>query len=671
MFDQKSYVCRFLTALFLVVAAAAPASAAYPHRVPAVIGSRILIRAHEVVTRDQFPQVRPNVSILGKVTSLPGGFGSVLAITYAPDLHMFYVLATGSTEELLFQMTPQGAAMQMAFFEANSIPGIVYSKSAKKLFITDDQHFAIQQIDPTTGQMLLLAGGSQGTSDGKGSAASFQQPQGIDVDPSSGTLYVSDYDRVRQIATDGTVTTLTAPSSIGPYFQFGQGDEGLAFDTDLRQLYVSDPVNDVIRTVTLTGTVTTLTGQCLPGQFGGCQFLQRDGGLQAALWASPTGIVYNSPDHSIYVADARNNQIRRIQSGTVTTLAGNGQSGGTDGAGIVASLAVPDALIMNPKNTDLYFGQLGGGPIRTVTTQGAPPPPPKHGTFLYDPPSLGSAPAGVTVTPDGSVWFTESGSNKIGQLTTSQTFKEYPLPTGFVQPTRITVGADGNLWFGDATGTYPEFAPSIGRITPSGVVTQFAVPNVGLVNAMTLGQDGNVWFVLQGGGVGLVTPAGVIELFAATPSVGVSYGFDGDLWTVGNSAGVFVARYATDGTQLSDVLYPNEPTPVAIHRGKSNQMWIGQTDALGELKGKTLIEYALPAPCPGCRTRFVNDFAVDAGGAFWLPEGIGYLARFTTAGAITDYIVAAPRARPAGVAIGPDGTIWFADPGADRIGRWF
>lgn len=80
----------------------------------------------------------------------------------------------------------------------------------------------------------------------------------------------------------------------------------------------------------------------------------------------------------------------------------------------------------------------------------------------YSVPNANSYPYGITVGPDGALWFSQVFS--IGRITTAGAITEYNTPggttTGF-----ITVGPDGALWF---TGTY---ANNIGRITTAGVFT--------------------------------------------------------------------------------------------------------------------------------------------------------------------------------------------------------
>src|SRR5215470_7292493 len=81
------------------------------------------------------------------------------------------------------------------------------------------------------------------------------------------------------------------------------------------------------------------------------------------------------------------------------------------------------------------------------------------------------------------------------------TITEFPLPpltTGaHIGAAGITAGADGNVWFTDPAQS------EVGRISPSGQVTEFATPG-NPAGAITAGLDGNIWFVgnFVGGKVG-------------------------------------------------------------------------------------------------------------------------------------------------------------------------
>src|ERR1700674_4539671 len=70
------------------------------------------------------------------------------------------------------------------------------------------------------------------------------------------------------------------------------------------------------------------------------------------------------------------------------------------------------------------------------------------------------------------------------------TFTVYSLPNDDVFLFFIAPGPDGNIWFSsqgmDGSG-------KVGRITPLGVITEFATPGVGAPGGITAGPDGNLW----------------------------------------------------------------------------------------------------------------------------------------------------------------------------------
>jgi virginiamycin B lyase len=95
---------------------------------------------------------------------------------------------------------------------------------------------------------------------------------------------------------------------------------------------------------------------------------------------------------------------------------------------------------------------------------------------------------GIAPGPDGALWFTDSCNSEIGRITTSGVVTEYPTPThGY--PALITGGPDGALWFTDFDNN------TIGRITTTGVITEYPVPTpYAYPNSPAIGPDGNIWF---------------------------------------------------------------------------------------------------------------------------------------------------------------------------------
>ena len=61
--------------------------------------------------------------------------------------------------------------------------------------------------------------------------------------------------------------------------------------------------------------------------------------------------------------------------------------------------------------------------------------------------------------PDGNLWFTEFIANKIGRITPTGTITEFNVPTSSSDPIGITAGPDGNLWFTERSGN------KLGRVT--------------------------------------------------------------------------------------------------------------------------------------------------------------------------------------------------------------
>src|SRR5436853_1638703 len=73
--------------------------------------------------------------------------------------------------------------------------------------------------------------------------------------------------------------------------------------------------------------------------------------------------------------------------------------------------------------------------------------------------------AAITSGPGGNLWFTDPGIHSIGRITPGGTITKFALAAGS-SPSHITAGPDGNLWFTD------NVLNEIGRITPAGVITE-------------------------------------------------------------------------------------------------------------------------------------------------------------------------------------------------------
>jgi streptogramin lyase len=144
------------------------------------------------------------------------------------------------------------------------------------------------------------------------------------------------------------------------------------------------------------------------------------------------------------------------------------------------------------------------------------------------PGDITDAALGITVGPDGNLWYGRL-RGRIGRVTTSGVFTEFPVPgdsgggSHFVG--EITNGPDGALWFVEAVGG------RIGRVTTAGAFTMFSVPGANQLSDIVAGPDGNVWFTDRAANfVGSITPQGAIETIQIGGADQIAVGADGNLW---------------------------------------------------------------------------------------------------------------------------------------------
>ena len=228
----------------------------------------------------------------------------------------------------------------------------------------------------------------------------------------------------------------------------------------------------------------------------------------------------------------------------------------------------------------------------------------------------------IAAGPDGNLWFTEGGANKIGRITPAGVITEFPVPadTG----PGIVAGPDGNLWFVEQNGN------RIGRITPEGFVTEFPVPtSASAPSGIAAGPDGNLWFTeLQGQNIGRITPAGVITEFPVPgPGVGPSHN----------------RRSRRKHVVHQAIGQPDWPDHTGRH-----------CHAVPGAAGQHRRHRRRPR-----WKRVVHEVGADN------------IGRITPAGVITEFPVPSVDSGPATIAAGPDGNMWFTEflPLGNRIGR--
>lgn len=234
------------------------------------------------------------------------------------------------------------------------------------VYVADSDNHRIRKITPAGDVTTLSGSGVAGHDDGIGTSASFSSPRGIAVG-GDGNIYVADTmnHAIRKITPTGSVSTLAGSLASGSADGAGAAASfrfpgGLAVDA-AGYVYVADTNNHKIRKITPAGNVTTLAGSGAPSF--------ADGVGAAAGFRSPAGIVVD-PNGNVYVGDTSNHRIRKITpSGEVSTFAGTGSNGSTDGAGAVAALSYPTGLALDGSGA-LYVAESVNGKIRKIAPDG-------------------------------------------------------------------------------------------------------------------------------------------------------------------------------------------------------------------------------------------------------------------------------------------------------------
>ena len=247
------------------------------------------------------------------------------------------------------------------------------------LFIADFYNNRIRKVS-TSGVITTVAGNGTSGYSGDGGAATSAElnyPISVAVDGSD-NLYIVDYNNtvIRKVATNGTISTVAGNGITGYSGDGGaatsaelNGLIGVAVDGG-GNLYIADPGNNRIRKVSTNGIITPVAGNGYNAGIGGGYSGDGGAATSAALYYPQS--VYVDGSGNLYIADAGNNRIRKVSTnGIITTVAGNGTSGysGDGGTATSAKLNVPTGVAVD-RNGNLYIADTRNNVIRKVATNG-------------------------------------------------------------------------------------------------------------------------------------------------------------------------------------------------------------------------------------------------------------------------------------------------------------
>ena len=405
-------------------------------------------------------------------------------------------------------------------------------------------------------------------------------PDGLASGPNGG-FYVSVADQVHSevchVSASGAVSLAAGDGTPG-YLPAPYGDAtaatgaelynpaGLAFDGG--ELYIADRFNNRVRLVNTSGVITTIAGD---GASGGP--LSAPGPATSVALDRPSAVVVSSSG-DVYVADSSANEVLELSpSGRLSVFAGTGVAGysGDGGPATQAELSFPTALALS-SNGDLYIADSGNNRIRMVS------------------------PSGVitTVAGTGVAGFSGDGG---------------PAPQAELSfPTAIALSSTGALLIADGGNR------RVREVSPTGTITTVA---------------GNGTLGLSGDG-GPATQAGLSEPLGVAAGPGGIY--VADAWNdvvrrILPSGVIETVAGAADGLQF----------PVAVALNAAGDIFVADWS-------NRVIEVTPSGAARTVAGTGVAGFSGDGGRA-----------------------VKAELDRPSGLAVAPNGDLYIADSGNNRV----
>ncbi len=384
-----------------------------------------------------------------------------------------------------------------------------------------------------------------------------------------------------------------------------------------------------------------------------------------ALFNGAAGLVLDS-EGNIYVADKDNNKIRKItSSGQVSTFAGSGLAGFTDGAGLAASFNYPTGITIDSAG-NLYVADTLNQAIRKITSAGVVSTYAKSGGVI---PVLNTSlnyPIGLVFDSNRNLYVADEATFSIIKITPAGVSTVYASNNGGfyvdeLPPKGIAIDANDTIYV-----TYQDQGADGRRIysmTQAGIVTRLAFPlpanfsEFTSVSGITVDNKENVYAITDNNIV-LITKSGNASIFASgLTGNGIALDAAGNIYISNNST---IRRIAAQGipplggnvTTLAGVAGKtgssdnSGPDSQVAHFNFSNFTGDLTTDSVGNIYVADTNNFAVRKITPAgevntvaaatsFNSRYLNSITIDSSGTMYVSASNDAIYSVTPSGLVT------------------------------------